>query len=856
MIRRTRRIAVFVVLSISLLIALALSVPHMVHWAVRNTLDAHQEIRATGIRVRPNLAIEVSDLHVDTGPIQLHCTDARIHPSLHPAAVFGRKAKRLTRVEIRACAGVAKVPAPDTASTVDDEEADAARTNDRHRHPVHANVDALYNTLRTRLRIVESLHIHHADLRMTQGTHHIEGQLHDIRWRDHDGAPHLWFDVSLSKDIHAESLAVDLKFNDADSTLNITTDAPVRIKNQALHIERAELRDARELHIPAMTIHAPTEWLQTVSLHNIDLHLDTTPQLGIERAHIALAGVDLASVILQRDVPNDASETLPVEHGAENGGETDVDSGQNDRRAAQDVWSLRTLQRARTSVARLYELFESDATRWPLSFDIRDVAIVHDAQALMEIATLRGSETVPLFLDARIGDAHVELRAVPSELGHWTLQLKNASLRRMAMFLELEEHLSGRTDADIHLVLRNATLDAQGKVSIRHAVLDHPKVSEMRVGPMNMQGEFLAQLPADSMQAASLSAAFSFNGIPLAFELSALPVHSHTRFVSSLKLSESTACQSIWDGVPAGLVPELGHSAVTFRGSMQPALSLNYIGGAFDTFELRSEGFPGDCTLRIDSPHWNPQELTQADYVHHVQEGVTRDDIFVGPGTEDYVALHDLPTYVPAVMYLSEEIAFYTNGALSLGLINRGIRHILPRRRFAYGGSTVTQQLVKNLYLTRTKTLSRKFQEAIIAWSVTEEVDKDRVLELYLNCIEFGPNLYGIVRAARYYFDKEPSDLTALEAAWLASLKPSPRRGEREFQRGYSDFENWNSRRIETLLKRLVQYGEHISDEEIDAAAPFVVYFPTSPNAGSRPPGLPLPEEKTVTSDEYTDNEK
>src|SRR5699024_8910844 len=128
-------------------------------------------------------------------------------------------------------------------------------------------------------------------------------------------------------------------------------------------------------------------------------------------------------------------------------------------------------------------------------------------------------------------------------------------------------------------------------------------------------------------------------------------------------------------------------------------------------------------------------------------EGVTKEDIFVGPGTDAYAQIDTLPPYLPALMYLSEEIDFYTNHAVSIGLINRGIRHSLPRKRFAYGGSTVTQQLVKNLFFSRTKILTRKFQEAIVAWAMTDALSKDRILELYLNCIEFGPNLYGIVRA-------------------------------------------------------------------------------------------------------------
>ena len=78
----------------------------------------------------------------------------------------------------------------------------------------------------------------------------------------------------------------------------------------------------------------------------------------------------------------------------------------------------------------------------------------------------------------------------------------------------------------------------------------------------------------------------------------------------------------------------------------------------------------------------------------------------------------------------------------------------LERGRFVYGGSTISQQLVKNLFLTRQKNISRKIEEAIITWKMEEVVSKDRIMELYLNCIEFGPNIYGIRHAAQHYFGK------------------------------------------------------------------------------------------------------
>ena len=100
----------------------------------------------------------------------------------------------------------------------------------------------------------------------------------------------------------------------------------------------------------------------------------------------------------------------------------------------------------------------------------------------------------------------------------------------------------------------------------------------------------------------------------------------------------------------------------------------------------------------------------------------------------------------------------------------------LQRGSFVRGASTLTQQLVKNLYLGSNKTISRKLQEIFIAWQIAQQLSKEEVMALYLNTIEFGPGIYGIGDAAWHWFGKRPIDLTLTEAIMLASIIPGPRR--------------------------------------------------------------------------------
>ena len=194
----------------------------------------------------------------------------------------------------------------------------------------------------------------------------------------------------------------------------------------------------------------------------------------------------------------------------------------------------------------------------------------------------------------------------------------------------------------------------------------------------------------------------------------------------------------------------------------------------------------------------------------------------VGPETSGFVPIEELPSYLGGAMYLTEETGFWRGGALSIPLITRAINTNLREGRFVYGGSTITQQLVKNLFLHRDKTLTRKFQEAVISALVVDHVSKQRVLELYLNMIEFGPNIFGIQAASKFYFQKDARDISPEEAVFLAMLKVSPKRGARWMKRGSSPRFTWWRKRSVQIFERLVQEGL-ITKKRARGAAPYIL---------------------------------
>jgi monofunctional biosynthetic peptidoglycan transglycosylase len=141
-----------------------------------------------------------------------------------------------------------------------------------------------------------------------------------------------------------------------------------------------------------------------------------------------------------------------------------------------------------------------------------------------------------------------------------------------------------------------------------------------------------------------------------------------------------------------------------------------------------------------------------------------------------WASLREISPIAAAAVVISEDSAFWQHNGFDWDQLRDAMETNLRKGRFARGGSTITQQVIKNVYLTKEKTLLRKLKEAVLTMRIERLVGKKRILEIYLNVAELGPGIYGIGPASRYYFQKRPSELNAREGAFLAMLLPSPKR--------------------------------------------------------------------------------
>jgi penicillin-binding protein 1A len=166
-----------------------------------------------------------------------------------------------------------------------------------------------------------------------------------------------------------------------------------------------------------------------------------------------------------------------------------------------------------------------------------------------------------------------------------------------------------------------------------------------------------------------------------------------------------------------------------------------------------------------------------------------------------FVPLAHIPQTLRDAVIATEDRRFYSHFGVDPIGIARAIYQNYRRGRIVEGGSTITQQLTKVLFLTPDKSLERKFKEAVLALELERRYSKDRILEMYLNQVYFGNGAYGVEAAARTYFGKSVGELTVREAALLAGLPRAPS--------SYSPFEHADAarRRREIVLRRMVEYG-------------------------------------------------
>jgi len=176
---------------------------------------------------------------------------------------------------------------------------------------------------------------------------------------------------------------------------------------------------------------------------------------------------------------------------------------------------------------------------------------------------------------------------------------------------------------------------------------------------------------------------------------------------------------------------------------------------------------------------------------------------------QQWVKFDDIPQLLKDAVRVSEDIDFYNHNGIDFYELKESIKRNLKEGKKARGGSTITQQLAKNLFLSSEKSYYRKLKEFFIARKLEKYLTKNRIFHLYLNVIEFGRGIFGVEAASKHFFHKRVKNLNLEEIIRLVSVIPKPLRVTPLSNSGYL---KW---RANLLLDRMVKYG-FISDKEYE----------------------------------------
>jgi monofunctional biosynthetic peptidoglycan transglycosylase len=187
------------------------------------------------------------------------------------------------------------------------------------------------------------------------------------------------------------------------------------------------------------------------------------------------------------------------------------------------------------------------------------------------------------------------------------------------------------------------------------------------------------------------------------------------------------------------------------------------------------------------------------------------------PGSNTYVPLSQTSSYLQKSVVLTEDSSFWDHQGFDLQEMQNSLKANLAKGKYARGGSTISQQLAKNLFLSKDKTLIRKFLEAIITVRIEKTLSKKQILERYLNVVQFGKDIYGVKAASEFYFHKSPNDLDLVESTFLTFLLPSPEVYSKSFYK--KKLTPFAEKRLHTIMDRLYQYNRITESEYLTGKA-------------------------------------
>ncbi|MCA9674956.1 MAG: transglycosylase domain-containing protein [Myxococcales bacterium] len=409
------------------------------------------------------------------------------------------------------------------------------------------------------------------------------------------------------------------------------------------------------------------------------------------------------------------------------------------------------------------------------------------------------------------------------------LDAERFTLDRLRPVLErsaVVDYQDAAIDARLHLDVSAAAISFAGGFHVHDLSINHPLLAEKPVHDLDADGDVTGSYDRAARTLTLSRGDFSSRGLP--FQITgwvALPgglrpdgTRRERRALDGRLIIPPKPCQEVLDAIPAELKPYLEGFQLTgtFKTDLRLAidwadLQATVLDGSVGIMKCKAKKAPDDV-MRLAEPFEHYVEVEQDQWV----------SFMVGPENPDFVPITEVSPYLLNSLMTTEDSSFYKHH----GFITREFKSALIKNLeagyFKYGASSITMQLVKNVLLYREKTLARKFQELFLTWFVETKFDKDRLFEIYVNVIEYGPGIYGIGPAAWHYFGKHPRDLNPVEAAFFSSILPSPKQRYDQYCKG--TLHGWTEGKIERILGLMYKRGRLTETEYQDALATPLIF--------------------------------
>ncbi len=369
-----------------------------------------------------------------------------------------------------------------------------------------------------------------------------------------------------------------------------------------------------------------------------------------------------------------------------------------------------------------------------------------------------------------------------------------------------------KTSANVNVAIRveDGVGEFEGDIDLANLTVFHEKLAEVPVRDLSFSAGFAGGFDAAQRSISLTRGDVDYRGVKISVDAFAYLPGGMMEEVGMRRLEPRVGghlkiptlpCQEMLDAMPVELTPHL--QGFKLRGKFYADVYID-----IDFADLDATRLDGGVGIRRCKVKQAPKAMDAEKFIEpfeHSVPDIGEDWVSFEIGDENpyYVPIWDISPHIINSILTTEDSLFYNHK----GFITKEFRTALVKNlkagRFKYGASSITMQTVKNVMLNRDKLLARKLQELFLTWYIETVLEKDRIMEIYLNAIEYGPGIYGIGKATQHYFGKHPRDINAVEAAFFSSILPGPK--PRYVQYCTNKLSRYTTNKMPRILKKMVE---------------------------------------------------